>query len=200
MGEAYKKDMKAGLLIHRITDAGRNEKQECKALKEKTQQHVTADGRKIAGGPRESRDIFTFLNKLLKHELKRTDDNLTKEILRQNIKKINDESIKAERQAVLAASNRPKDTNDLTTFRKKKEKKLAGVRPDSVKLAKILAGDVELASRESFRAWALWSNAATVIKDISAVRKLVTFASSGSTQQCAHAAAALHSLSKDPAA
>jgi hypothetical protein len=70
---------------------------------------------------------------------------------------------------------------------------------DSVKLAMILAGDVKLAARESHRAWALWSSAATVIKDISAVKNLVTFASSGSPHQCAHAAAALHSLSKDPA-
>jgi len=70
---------------------------------------------------------------------------------------------------------------------------------DSVKQAMILAGDVKLAARESHRAWALWSSAATVIKDISAVKNLVTFASSGSPHQCAHAAAALHSLSKDPA-
>ena len=59
---------------------------------------------------------------------------------------------------------------------------------DSVKLAMILAGDVKLAARESHRAWALWSSAATVIKDISAVKILVTFASSGSPHQCAHAA------------
>ena len=194
VGEAYKKDMKAGLLIHRISDAECSEKQEFKALKEKTHgSHMLLGlfGRKtkIGGEPRES--IFTFLTKLLKHELKRTDDNLTNEILRQKNKQIEDESVKA--------SNRPKDTNDLTMFRKKNEKKLTDVRPDSVKIAKILAGDVELASLESHRAWALWSNAATVIKDISAVRKLVTFTSSGSPHLCAHAAAALHSLSKDPA-
>ena len=39
-----------------------------------------------------------------------------------------DESVKAEWQAVVAASNRPEETDDLTTFRKKKEKKLADAR------------------------------------------------------------------------
>ncbi len=46
-------------------------KQQFKALKEKAEHYVTADGRKIGGVPREKGDIFTFLNKLLKHELAR---------------------------------------------------------------------------------------------------------------------------------
>ena len=46
-------------------------KQQFKALKEKAEHYVTADGKKIGGVPREKGDIFTFLNKLLKHELAR---------------------------------------------------------------------------------------------------------------------------------
>ena len=46
-------------------------KHQFKAMKEKAEHYVTADGRKIGGVPRENGDIFTFLNKLLKHELAR---------------------------------------------------------------------------------------------------------------------------------
>jgi hypothetical protein len=55
---------------------------------------------------------------------------MTKEVLRQKNEQIKDESVKAEWQAVVASSNRlPEDMDDLTTFRKKKEKKLADARP-----------------------------------------------------------------------
>ena len=46
-------------------------KQQFKALKEKAEHYVTADGKKIGGVPRESGNIFNFLNKLLKHEMAR---------------------------------------------------------------------------------------------------------------------------------
>ena len=78
--------------LPRITDAERNEidlaeslgpaarldqaKQEFKSLKEKAEHYVTADGRKIGGDQVERGDFFTFLNKLLKHELKRASESL----------------------------------------------------------------------------------------------------------------------------
>jgi hypothetical protein len=73
--------------IVRITDAERNEidlaesmgpaalmdeaRAKFKAAKEKASHFVTADGKKIGGVPQAKGDIFTFLNKLLKHEMKR---------------------------------------------------------------------------------------------------------------------------------
>jgi hypothetical protein len=68
---------------------------------------------------------------------------------------------------------------------------------DAVKQARILAGDSKLAAVEVHRAWALWSNLDSVVKDMSSVRRLVSFATAGSPYQCAHAAAALHALSRD---
>ena len=78
-------------------------------------------------------DIFTFMSKLLKHQMKRSDDHMTKELLKQKNEQIKDESVKAEWKAVVAAS-KPADLaatgmDDLTKFRKKKEKELADKRP-----------------------------------------------------------------------
>ena len=77
-------------------------------------------------------------------------------------------------------------------------KEEADIMTDAVKQARILAGDFGLAARESHRAWALWANLETLVKDMSSVRCLVAFAMSGSPHQCAHAAAALHALATDP--
>jgi hypothetical protein len=107
---AYQKDMKAGLLIHRssrslscpatrfdhvtdgdgasrITEAERNEidlaealgpnamidkeKEAFKKQKEKAQAFVRADGKQVGGTERVQGDVFSFLNKLFQHEMKR---------------------------------------------------------------------------------------------------------------------------------
>ena len=49
---------------------------------------------------------------------------MTKEILRQQQEQIKDESVKEEWQAVLSASKNADQEDDLTSFRKKKEKTL----------------------------------------------------------------------------
>ena len=98
---------------------------------------------------------------------------------------------------VLAINDKPAALSRIDASKLRGQEQVAEGAADSVKQAMILAGDVKLAARESHRAWALWSGAETVIKDISAVKNLVVFASAGSPHQCAHAAAALHSLSKD---
>lgn len=50
---------------------------------------------------------------------------MSKEILRQQQEQIKDESVKAEWQAVLSTSANAAQEGDLTSFRKKKEKKIA---------------------------------------------------------------------------
>ena len=55
-----------------------------------------------------------------------SDNHMTKEILRQQQEQIKDESVKAEWQEVLATSKNAAQEDDLTSFRKKKEKTLAG--------------------------------------------------------------------------
>ena len=151
----------------RITEAERNEidlaealgpnamidkeKEAFKRQKEKAQAFVRADGKQVGGTERVQGDVFTFLNKLFQHEMKRagkevpvitnvwsvssvhglmnwlplvSDNHMTKEILRQQQEQIKDESVKAEWQEVLATSKNAAQEDDLTGFRKKKEKTL----------------------------------------------------------------------------
>ena len=96
--------------------------------KEKAKAFVTLDGRTIGTDQhRVPGDIFKFMNELIRHEIKRTDDRMTKEILKQKEEQIKDESVKEEWQAVVAASNpatlAAKGMDDLTKFRKNKEKR-----------------------------------------------------------------------------
>ena len=139
--EFYKMDMKAGLLINTYTPAERHEiefgpKRDddgkpivTKVVAEKLPGHQPKDGPARVKG-----DIFQFMKKLIWSQLKNTDSRFKRQILRQKEQQVRDEEVKREWNAIAAQSTHEvistKGLDDLTSFRKQKEKKKkASIRP-----------------------------------------------------------------------